>query len=126
MCAISDERGRAESGPGPIERRRKYRIAEIVEGRIGNEERASEKISRGQPRAEQMHKLGRHAVGEEDAHHQILRERKGRPGYEYGRQHKDRFYLSESLTKSVQQSCCCCEGHAASRSTICWMALSAR
>jgi transposase len=37
-----------------------------------------------------------------------------------------RFYLSESLTKSVQQSCCCCEGHAASRSTICWMALSAR
>ena len=36
------------------------------------------------------------------------------------------FYLSESLTKSVQQSCCCCEGHAASRSTICWMALSAR
>src|ERR1700722_6095543 len=38
----------------------------------------------------------------------------------------NRFYLSESLTKSVQQSCCCCEGHAASRSTICWMALSAR
>ena len=28
--------------------------------------------------------------------------------------------------QSVQQSCCCCEGHAASRSTICWMALSAR
>jgi hypothetical protein len=40
--------------------------------------------------------------------------------------HAYRFYLSESLTKSVQQSCCCCEGHAASRSTICWMALSAR
>jgi hypothetical protein len=37
-----------------------------------------------------------------------------------------RFYLGESLTKRVQQSCCRCEDHAASRSTICWMALSAR
>jgi len=45
MRAISDEGDRAESGPAPIERRRKHRIAEIVEGGVGNEQCAGEKKS---------------------------------------------------------------------------------
>ena len=73
MRAISDERDRAESGPPPIEHRRKHRIAEIVEGRIGNEERASEEISSGQPGTKQMHEFCRYAAGDEGAHQQILR-----------------------------------------------------
>jgi hypothetical protein len=73
MRAISDEGDRTESGPAPIEHRRKHRIAEIVEGRIGNEERASEEVSGGQPGTEQMHEFCRLAVGDKGAHQQILR-----------------------------------------------------